>query len=297
MRNIKLVLEYDGTNFEGWQSQSHGKTIQDVVSMAIQKMTEEKVVLRGASRTDAGVHALGQVATFQTNRTIPCEGFLKGLNNLLPEDIRVVDCEEMPFSFHPLKDAVDKTYHYLLLVGAKPSALWRNRVWQIGKKLDLEAMQQASTYLVGEHDFKSFQGPLSAVKSTVRCVKEVTIVENKGDSHILSITITANGFLKYMVRNIVGTLVEVGEGRRSPQDISELLKAKDRRKAGITAPAHGLYLVCVNYSPAGGGSSPPPPSPLPASGSGSGAGGSAGGSAGGGVSPPVAALRDGPSSG
>ena len=275
MRNIKLILEYDGTNYSGWQSQKNAVAIQDVVAQAIEKMVEEKATLVGASRTDAGVHALGQVATFQTARTIPCDGFLKGLNNLLPEDIRIVGCEEASLDFHPIGSAKRKTYRYILGLGEVPSALWRERVWWVGPKLDLQTMEEASRHLIGEHDFKSFQGADSDTRTTVRRLETVIIedaVKNSGPvgfgTHpptrirsegidpnpppaflTASLTFTGTGFLKHMVRNIVGTLVDIGRVNKglAPSDMKKILEAKDRTKAGPTAPPHGLYLMHVEY--------------------------------------------------
>lgn len=244
MRHIRLILEYDGTSYSGWQSQRNGLAIQDVVSSAIEKMTEEKPGLRGASRTDAGVHARGQVASFRTSRSIPCEGFLKGLNSLLPEDIRVSACEEVGADFHPVDSAKRKIYEYLLETGGVASPLLRNRVWWVGSRLDVEVMQEAAAYLVGLHDFKSFQGPNSSTKTTVRRVDSVVVSRQ---SSVVRLEFTATGFLKYMVRNIVGTLVEAGQGRLEPADVEKILAAKDRTKAGRRAPPQGLYLVRVEY--------------------------------------------------
>ena len=268
MRNIKLILEYDGTNYSGWQSQKNAVAIQDVVAQAIEKMVEEKATLVGASRTDAGVHALGQVATFQTARTIPCDGFLKGLNNLLPEDIRIVGCEEASLDFHPIGSAKRKTYRYILGLGEVPSALWRERVWWVGPKLDLQTMEEASRHLIGEHDFKSFQGADSDTRTTVRRLESVSFgvvtarrsrsspVDLSGllrhfvpRNDIFDVTFTGTGFLKHMVRNIVGTLVDIGRVNKglAPSDMKKILEAKDRTKAGPTAPPHGLYLMHVEY--------------------------------------------------
>lgn len=244
MRTLKLTLEYDGTRYSGWQSQKNGVAIQDVVTAAVAKMTEEKIVLRGASRTDAGVHALGQVASFQTGRGIPCDGFLRGINSLLPEDIRVVVCEEVPPNFHPVDSARRKIYEYRLQMGNVPSALQRHRVWWVGPHLDSAAMQHAAECLIGEHDFKSFQGANADTKTTVRRLESIGI--QPGGENILALQFTANGFLKYMVRNIVGTLVEVGLGKMPPQRVKEILAARDRRLAGPTAPPQGLYLVKVD---------------------------------------------------
>lgn len=233
-------MEYDGTAYAGWQSQTNARAIQDVVREAIARMTEEKVNLIGASRTDTGVHALGQVASFQTARDISCEGFLKGLNSLLPDDIRVKHCEEVPLSFHPIRDAKRKTYRYLFDTGETPSALQRNRAWWVGPGLDWRGMEEAAQYLVGERDFKSFRGAHGEVKSTTRQLEKIVFAKDQ-------ITFIGNGFLKHMVRNIVGTLIEVGRGRLQPDDIRKILAAKDRTQAGPTAPPQGLYLVGVEY--------------------------------------------------
>ena len=275
MRQIKLTLEYDGTNYAGWQSQINATAIQDVVLSAVEKMTEEKVVLRGASRTDSGVHALAQVACFQTERDISCDGFLRGLNSLLPEDIRVTNCEEVSPDFHPVRNAKSKSYQYILDLGLVASPLWRQRSWWVGPKLDIAAMEKGSKCLIGKHDFKSFQGALSNIRTTVRTITKIDFAspspvlrtpspsrgEGRGEGgsittryllpygncRFLCLTFTGNGFLKYMIRNIVGTLVEIGLRKRSPEEMELILLAKDRKKAGPTAPPQGLYLVNVRY--------------------------------------------------
>lgn len=260
MRQIKLILEYDGTNYAGWQSQKNGAAIQDLVAAAVAKMTEEKIVLRGASRTDAGVHALGQAAVFKTACEIACGGFLRGLNTLLPEDIRVVACEEAAQDFHPIRHAKQKHYDYLLDLGKIPSALWRKRAWWVGASLNVAAMEEAAKFLIGEHDFKSFRGALSETKTTVRRLESIVMVRPKAESiqmssgwiryahhDLLALQFSGNGFLKYMVRNMAGTLVEVGKGRLQPGDVDRILNARDRNQAGPTAPPHGLYLIRIEY--------------------------------------------------
>lgn len=246
MRHIKLILEYDGTNYAGWQSQKNGLAIQDVVSESIQKMVEEKIILTGASRTDAGVHAWGQVATFKTTRDIPCHGFLRGLNLYLPEDIRVVGCEEAPIDFHPIREAKQKTYEYLLGEGPSPPALRRHHLWWVGPGLDVAAMEKGSSHLIGEHDFKSFQAAGSEVLSSTRKLEKIIFSRPAGEV-LLKIQFAGNGFLKQMIRNIVGTLVDVGLGKREPSEIKIILETKDRTKAGFCAPPQGLYLVKVEY--------------------------------------------------
>lgn len=243
-RHIKLTLEYDGTNYAGWQSQTNARAIQDVVSEAVETMTQENGSLLGSSRTDAGVHAYGQVATFKTTKEISCLNFQHGLNSLLPPDIRVKRVEEVAEDFHPIKNAKQKTYAYRLDISESPCALDRNRVHWVGPKIDVEKMKQGATYLVGEHDFKSFQASDGNAKSTVRTIYGIRFSQES-----LTITFTGNGFLKQMIRNIVGTLIEVGEGKRHPEEVMEILAAKDRRKAGVCAPAHALYLLQIEFYP------------------------------------------------
>lgn len=243
MRHIKLLLQYDGAGYAGWQSQTNATAIQDLVARAVSRITEKKVPVIGASRTDAGVHALGQIASFQTESTIPCDRFLKGLNALLPEDIRVAACEEVSLAFHPIRDTKSKTYRYLLDLGEIPNPLRRHRAWWRGPRLDIGAMEKGSLFLIGEHDFKSFQGSLSDAKTTVRRITSIDFAMRE----FLEITFNGNGFLKYMIRNIVGTLVEIGSGKRPPEEMKRILSGKDRREAGPTAPPQGLYLVAVVY--------------------------------------------------
>ena len=290
MRHIQLILEYDGTHYSGWQSQKNGIAIQDTVRRAIVQMTEEAVTLTGASRTDAGVHALGQVASFQTARRIGCDGFLKGLNCLLPPDIRIKKVSEVAETFDPIRHAQKKMYRYLVWNNPVASPLFQNRCWHVGRPLDLEAMREALGHFVGEHDFTGFRAVGSQTKTTVRTVYEIDccqgvnngvpsplVGEGKGEGcHFITFSILGSGFLKYMVRNIVGTVVEVGQGKRKASSIPHLIQSKNRRLAGQTAPACGLYLVKVDYS-AGGSSA-----------GGSSAGGSsAGGSSAGGCCSPA----------
>lgn len=256
MRTLKLIIEYDGTNYAGWQSQKNGVAIQDVVARAVHKQTQEKNVLVGASRTDAGVHALGQVAAFSTERKISCDGFLKGLNSFLPEDIRVREVEEAAADFDPIRQAKRKQYRYLIWNDPIASPLFRNRCWPVGFDLDLSAMQQALQLFVGTHDFASFQGVGGSVQTTVRTIYQATCEatlfprgSGKGEGEkIIVVEIMGSGFLKYMVRNIVGIVVEVGMGKRRAESISDLLLAKNRTLAGPTAPPEGLYLVKVCYA-------------------------------------------------
>jgi tRNA pseudouridine38-40 synthase len=245
MRNIKLVIEYDGTNYHGWQVQPNGPTVQEVIEEKIQIMTRQRVHLTGSGRTDAGVHALGQVANFRTNASIPIEGFHRGLNSLLPPDIVIQSAEEVDLQFHAQYGAKRKTYRYTILNREFPSALMRNYSWHLPMTLHIPAMEEGSRLLTGKKDFTSFQG---ADADTEDPVREVFRAEwSVKDPGILHFTIEADGFLKHMVRNIVGTLVDVGKGKRSPEQFGQVLRARDRRQAGMTAPPHGLFLVEVKY--------------------------------------------------
>jgi tRNA pseudouridine38-40 synthase len=245
MRNIKLVIEYDGTNYHGWQVQPNGLTIQEVIEEKIQVMTRQRVRLTGSGRTDAGVHALGQVANFRTDSTIPVEGFHRGLNSLLPPDIAIQSAEEVAFQFHAQYGAKRKTYRYVILRRDVPSALFRNYCWRVPGALDVPAMEEASRLLAGKQDFASFRGADADIEDPVREVFQAGW--STKESAFLHFTIEADGFLKHMVRNIVGTLVEVGKGKRSPEQFGQILRSRDRRQAGMTAPPQGLFLVEVKY--------------------------------------------------
>lgn len=245
MRNIKLVIEYDGTNYHGWQVQPNGLTIQEVIEEKIQTMTRARVRLTGSGRTDAGVHALGQVANFRTPSPIPVEGFQRGLNSLLPPDIVIQAAEEVAPQFHAQYAAKRKIYRYVILQREVPSALFRNYSWRLPGALDVPAMEEASRLLEGRQDFTSFRG---ADADTEDPVREVFRAEwSVKEPEFLHFTIEADGFLKHMVRNIVGTLVDVGKGKRSPDQFGQVLRSRDRRHAGMTAPPQGLFLVEVKY--------------------------------------------------
>ncbi len=235
MRNIKLLIEYDGTNYHGWQVQPNALTIQEVMEEKIKVMTQQRVRLIASGRTDAGVHALGQVANFKTTSSIPVDGFQRGLNSLLPPDIIVKSAEEVEARFHAQYGAKRKTYRYVILNREVPSALYRNYSWHLPLALDVQAMQKASSLLLGR-------------KNTEDPVREVYRAEwSAEEKNFLHFTIEADGFLKHMVRNIVGTLAEVGRGKLPVRDFERILGARDRRQAGITAPAQGLFLVEVKY--------------------------------------------------
>ena len=245
MRNIKLVIEYDGTNYHGWQVQPHHLTIQEVIEKKIEIMTRQHSRLIASGRTDAGVHALGQVAHFKTSSQIPVEGFWHGLNSLLPSDIIIQSVEEVELEFHAQFGVKRKTYRYLILNRELPSAIYRNYSWHISLPLDVSALQNAAGILLGKKDFSSFQ---AAHPDTVDPVREVFKAEwSVRKENFLCFTVEADGFLKHMVRNMVGTLVEVGKGKISAAEFERILEARDRRQAKITAPPQGLYLVEAKY--------------------------------------------------
>lgn len=245
-RNIKLILEYDGTNYHGWQSQagSNRPTVQETVERAIRELSHEEAGLYSSGRTDAGVHALGHVANFTTTMTMPPEAWAPALNHLLPFDIRVLRTEEVAPDFHARYSASGKTYQYVILNRHAPSALHRNRAWHIPKKLNLPAMRRAAEYLVGTHDFSAFRASACSAKNPIRTLKSL-VIEKQDD--FVEIVLEADAFLQYMARNIVGSLIEVGLGRLPSRTIKDILLSHDRTRAGRTAPARGLYLVRVTY--------------------------------------------------
>jgi len=245
MRNIKLVIEYDGTNYHGWQVQPNALTIQEVIEKKIEVMTRERVRLIGSGRTDAGVHALGQVANFKTSLRIPADGFHRGLNSLLPPDIVIKSVEEVDLQFHAQYGAKRKSYRYIILNQKIPSAIYRNYAWHVPVTLNVQAMEKAAKVICGRQDFSSFQ---SADPDLADPIREVFRAEWSGSAgSLLLFHIEADGFLKHMVRNIVGTLVEVGKGKICGEEFRQILAARDRRQAGMTAPPHGLFLVEVKY--------------------------------------------------
>jgi tRNA pseudouridine38-40 synthase len=243
--NFKLIIEYDGSCYHGWQRQARERTIQGTIEGAIARLTGEKVSLLGSGRTDAGVHALGQVANFRSASALSAEVVLRALNALLPDDIVVLDCSIVPAGFHARFDAREKTYCYSLLNRPSPAAVGRQYHWHIRHPLNVPAMQAALTHLTGKHDFTSFQGAGSPRPHSIRSLTAAHI-ELPGDGRI-DITVSANGFLKHMVRNIVGTLVAVGRGRIAAGDVPAIIEARDRAAAPATAPACGLCLMGVRY--------------------------------------------------
>lgn len=244
-RNIRLVLEYDGSRYHGWQRQKNAVTLQEVLEDGLTRLTGETQRVIGSGRTDAGVHALGQVANFRTTSRLPLAAFAAGLNSMLPPDVVVLDAQEVPGEFHARYSALAKTYEYRLLNRPVRSPLHRERCWWVPMSLNVSAIMRAVACLPGEHDFSAFQLSGSAVKNPVRRIYKARW-ENRGEGwHTFQIT--ANGFLRGMVRTLVGTLIEIGRGKYSPEDMVQVLGTRDRRRAGPTAPPQGLYLVRVIY--------------------------------------------------
>jgi tRNA pseudouridine38-40 synthase len=250
MRMLKLTVAYDGAGYVGWQRQAEGTSIQGVLEEAIARVEGHEVTVTGAGRTDAGVHAIGQVASVRVTSTIACDNYVRALNVSLPPDIRVRRVEDAPESFHARFDARHKTYRYRILNAAIASPFEARYAWHVTFPLDIEAMRAALNFCVGEHDFATFQGTGSTVRDTIRTIERAEIAQatttETGDP-LLLVTVTGNGFLRHMVRNIVGTLVEVGRGRWPADEIPRLMAAKDRAEAGRTAPPQGLFLVDVAY--------------------------------------------------
>jgi tRNA pseudouridine38-40 synthase len=246
MRNIKLILEYDGTNYHGWQSQAGtgNPTIQDALEQAIKTLTNEDIKTLSSGRTDAGVHALGHVANFKTRSSIPPEAWAPALNHLLPYEIRVLSSEDMADEFHARYNALRKIYKYRILNRREPTALYRNYAWHVNRRLNLKNMKLAAATLEGKHDFSAFRGSGCSAKTPVRTIRSAMV---KKTGVFVEIVVEADAFLQYMMRNIAGTLVEVGLGKFSPEDVKRILKLRDRAAAGRTAPPQGLYLVKVLY--------------------------------------------------
>ena len=244
-RNIKLTLEYDGTGLAGWQRQKDQPSVQACLEEALGRLTGEKVTVIAAGRTDAGVHARGQVAHFTTGSRLELEEIQRGGNALLPPQIAIVSVEEAALDFHARYHALSKTYTYDLYTHPVRSVRFRNCSWHIPFRLDLTAMSKALKCLHGEHDFASFRSVGSSPKTTVRRIIKADVEVQRENG--LRITLEGNGFLRHMVRAIVGTLVEVGRSKMTPEEFEAVLLARDRSLAGVTAPAHGLCLREVKY--------------------------------------------------
>lgn len=242
--NVKLTVEYDGTNYHGWQVQANCISIQAVLEKAVSTFVGAPTHVTGSGRTDAGVHALGQVANFFTERDFHPYKILRGLNALTPWDITVKSVEIVDDSFDARRDGRSRLYEYLILNRSTPSPFYRHRAWHIHEELDVDAMAKAIQCLIGEHDFSSFRAANCDALQPVRTIYQ-THIEPRGE--LLVYTIEGTAFLRHMVRNIVGTLADVGRGIRTAESFAELLEARDRTKAGYTAPPEGLYLVQVKY--------------------------------------------------
>ena len=245
MRRVKLTLAYDGSAYRGFQVQPNGTTIQSVMEEALGRLLQEPVRLRAAGRTDAGVHAREQVVDFADSGVRPTETIRRGGNALLPPDIRILSAEAVPEMFDARRDAKEKEYRYFLHLHPVASPFFSRHAWHIEKPLDLESIRKGLAHIVGEHDFAAFQGQGCTAKTTVRTIFRAELRELHPP--IRYIEISGGGFLRHMVRNFVGTLIDVGKGKYPPERVRELLFLRDRSAAGPTAPAHGLFLWSVTY--------------------------------------------------
>ncbi|HEY4182347.1 MAG TPA: tRNA pseudouridine(38-40) synthase TruA [Kofleriaceae bacterium] len=244
MRRIRLVVEYDGSQLSGWQRQLNGPTVQQHLEETLAQMLQHPVQVVGASRTDAGVHARGQVCAFSTEKLIPLHGIRRGLNSLLPDSIAVRVAEEAAEDFHPRFHATGKHYRYTILNVPDRSPRWHNHAWHRPAPFDLDAMREGARALVGEHDFAAFRASGCSAKTTRRTITELAITRAE---NLVLVDVRGNAFLRNMVRILVGTLAEVGAGHRPPSQVSEILSGLDRTRAGKTAPPQGLELMEVRY--------------------------------------------------
>ncbi len=245
MRNIKLTIEYDGKEYNGWQKQPTKLNIQGTIEQAIKTITGEEVELMASGRTDAGVHAFGQIANFKTNSNIPTEKIAIALNSNLKKSIRIISAEEVNERFHSRLSCKRKTYRYIINNSEFSSAIYRNLETHIPQKLDVEKMKIGAKFFEGEHDFKAFKASGTSSKSSVRTIYNAQVIQMPNNR--IYIELTGNGFLYNMVRIISGTLVEVGLGKLEPEDIKNIINSKNRNLAGKTLPPNGLYLLSVEY--------------------------------------------------
>ena len=248
MRVLKITLSYDGTEFAGWQVQPNRRTVQGNVETALKKITSDSIHVVGSGRTDAGVHALGQVASCDTQSSQPCAVLTRALNGTLPHDIVVLDVQDAFSGFHAIRDALRKTYRYVIHDGPVTDVFLQRYSWRLPLQLDHEAMDRGAQRLQGTHDFASFESSGSSRASTVRTVERIRVKRaphEVGEKVVLEVT--ADGFLYNMVRAIVGTLVDIGRGALAEEAMSDIIAARDRRMAGQTAPPQGLFLVNVEY--------------------------------------------------
>lgn len=242
--HFKLILEYDGTNYHGWQLQKNAVTIQGTLETALSQIFGDPIRVRVAGRTDTGVHALGQVASFKTEKLIDHYRLQRALNGLLPNDIVVKHVEEVTENFNPRFDALSRTYRYQIWNHRWPSAIWARYSWHVSLPLNVDAMNRAATLFIGDHDFSSFQGSDWVEHSPQRTVLHSVV---RTDGEFLVYDVEGRSFLRHMVRNIVGTLVDVGRGAISVEDFATIFAAHDRARAGVNAPPQGLFLVTITY--------------------------------------------------
>jgi tRNA pseudouridine38-40 synthase len=245
MRNLKLIIEFDGTNYHGWQIQKEENTVQQILRDALCRILNRPVTLHGSGRTDSGVHALGQVANFLTDAAMDVARLRLAVNSIIPKDIAVKHAEEVGLTFHSRYSAKSRTYWYLIWNTRVRSAFYERYSWHIIQPLDIAAMREAARYLIGTHDFSSFQGADKENGHAVRDVKSFYFRET--GQNLIICSITANAFVKHMVRNIIGTLADVGKGKMSIGEFKTVFEKRDRTLAGITAPAQGLFLKEVHY--------------------------------------------------
>lgn len=255
MKHIKLTLQYDGTDYSGWQVQKKERTIQQIIEDAIYTVTGERLRITGAARTDAGVHAFAQIAAFKTQSNLEPQVFLRAINANIPHDVRVIKAEGCSEDFHPRYSAKNKTYSYRISHKGAYAVFLRRYSWQIPYQLNCDLMREAVEYLIGKHDFSCFRASGCSSKNPVRTIFKIEIVEDsfvdfmnfKFNVPLIKISIQADAFLRHMVRNIVGTLVEIGRGKQPVSYTKEVLGLKDRRFSGPTAPAQGLFLEEIIY--------------------------------------------------
>lgn len=247
MRTLKIVIAYDGARYHGWQRQLNGVSIQQVLEESVGRITGRPATVIGSGRTDAGVHALAQVAHFRTESGLAEANLLKGINSVLPKDIAITDLREAPEGFHARFDAASKVYLYRIVNRSVRDVFERGRAWFIHRPLAVEPMRQALTHFVGTHDFTSFCTVHCESRDRIRTVLDATLTGEAGD--IIETSVEADGFLRYMVRTIMGVVVDVGLGKYPPEAVREILQARDRCRAGMTAPACGLFLKEVRYGP------------------------------------------------
>jgi tRNA pseudouridine38-40 synthase len=245
LKNFKLAIAYDGTHFLGWQRQKESPTVQEAVETALSRVLAQPVVLHGSGRTDAGVHAAGQVASFLAKGNRTPQEILRGANSLLPLDIAILSVTEVSLDFHARFSAQGKLYSYDFQTGLTRDPLTHRFVWPVGPGLNWDLMRESFPYLLGEHDFAAFQSHGADVKSTVRTLTKLELTAPQPE--IVRLSVTGTGFLRHMVRTLAGTLIEIAKGRQTPSDLTAILESRDRRKAGRMAPAQGLCLRRVYY--------------------------------------------------